>query len=243
MPLIIGVTGSIATGKSHLCTYLVEKYGVVHADADKVVHRMYDPGRPAFDRIVNAFGRDVVADDGYIDRKALGAKVFGDKDKMLQLRDAIGDIPAELFDLVAHWRDTLADGQVAVLEAVNLIEGEYMRRIDLAWLTAAENETAIARLRSRNGFSQEEAAQRLASARKWQDRAPAVDHVFHNDSTLEAFESEIDEAFPRALARHQAGTLPASVWWDWRESQPPPPDRELPPDERTGSEDDAPDSQ
>jgi len=222
MALIIGVTGSIATGKSHLCAYLVEKYGAVHADADKVVHRMYDPGRPAFDRLVEAFGGDVVGADGFIDRKVLGGKVFGDKDKMLQLRDAIGDIPAELFDLVAEWRDSLAADQVAILEAVNLIEGEYMRRLDLAWLTAAESETAIARLMARNNFSREEADQRLASARKWEDRAPASDHVFHNDGTLDELMAEADAEMASVIEAFKAGTLPKSVWHAWREQNPPP---------------------
>ncbi|HJN91563.1 MAG TPA: dephospho-CoA kinase [Dehalococcoidia bacterium] len=236
MVLIIGVTGSIATGKSHLCTYLVERYDAVHADADKVVHRMYDPGRPAFDRLVAAFGGDIVGADGFIDRKVLGSKVFGDRDKMLQLRDAIGDIPAELFDLVATWRATLAVDQIAILEAVNLIEGEYMRRLDLAWLTAAEDETAVARLMARNNFTRDEADQRLASARKWEDRAPASDHVFHNNTTLPDFEREIEAVYARTVADHSAGELGRPRWWRWKETQPPPPDRELPPDERVGSD-------
>src|SRR3546814_6050041 len=45
MPLVLGVTGSIATGKSYLCQYMVERYGAIHADADKVVHRLYEIGR------------------------------------------------------------------------------------------------------------------------------------------------------------------------------------------------------
>ena len=73
MPLVIGVTGSIATGKSSLCTYLVERYGAIHADGDRVVHRMYDPGRPGFDRVVAAFGEGVIGADGMIDRRVLGS--------------------------------------------------------------------------------------------------------------------------------------------------------------------------
>ena len=49
MPMILGVTGSIATGKSGMCAHLVEKHGVTHGDADKIVHRMFDPGRQGFD--------------------------------------------------------------------------------------------------------------------------------------------------------------------------------------------------
>ena len=66
MPLVIGLAGSIATGKSTACETIVDM-GAVHCDADRLVHRMYDPGTPAFDRIVAIFSDEVVGDDGYID--------------------------------------------------------------------------------------------------------------------------------------------------------------------------------
>ena len=96
MPLILGIAGSIATGKSLLCDHLVTKYGAVHGDADKLVHRMYDPGKPGFDRIVAEFSDEVVGDDGNIDRKILGGMVFGKPERMGALSTAIGDIGAEM---------------------------------------------------------------------------------------------------------------------------------------------------
>ena len=71
MPLIIGITGAIAAGKSTACRLLVER-GAHHCDADRLVHRLYDPGTDAFDRIVGIFGEEIVGDDGYIDRRVLG---------------------------------------------------------------------------------------------------------------------------------------------------------------------------
>ena len=98
MPLIIGVTGSIASGKSTACK-LLESQGIIHCDADKLVHRMYDPGKPAFDRIVSEFGTEMVGADGFIDRKILGSKVFGDSNAMSRLTIAIGDIKKKLLKL------------------------------------------------------------------------------------------------------------------------------------------------
>ncbi|MDC0035805.1 dephospho-CoA kinase, partial [Chloroflexi bacterium] len=72
MPLIIGVTGAIASGKSTACKIL-ENLGATHSDADKLVHRMYDPGKPAFKRIVESFGEEVIGGDGFVDRKILGS--------------------------------------------------------------------------------------------------------------------------------------------------------------------------
>ena len=87
MPLIIGVTGSIATGKSSACA-LMASGGAEHLDADRLVHRLYDPGKPAFDRIVGIFGEEIVGADGYIDRKILGSKVFGKPEEMNKLTTA-----------------------------------------------------------------------------------------------------------------------------------------------------------
>ncbi|MBM3139018.1 MAG: dephospho-CoA kinase [Chloroflexi bacterium] len=216
MPLVLGVTGSIATGKSLLCQHLVERYAVVHADADKVVHRMYDPGKPAFDRIVAEFSREIVGPDGAIDRKILGSKVFGNRERMGALTKAIGDISGEMQRVIDEWRATLPRETVAILEAVNLMEAGYSAWCDATWLVAAEDETALPRLMQRNGFSEGEARQRLASARHWQDRAGGADHVFHNDGTLEDFLAEAGRVLDETKRAFLAGTLPPSQYEGWR---------------------------
>src|SRR5690242_530177 len=100
MGVLIGVTGSIAAGKSYLCSRLAERHGAVHIDADREVHRMYEPGTAAFDRIVGLFGAGVVGADGTIDRKAVGELVFGNPSRMQSFRAAIGDIPAHFMALL-----------------------------------------------------------------------------------------------------------------------------------------------
>ena len=113
MPLIIGVTGSIATGKSTACQLMVDQ-GAVHCDADRLVHRMYDPGTDAFDRIVAIFGDEIVGEDGYIDRRKLGAKVFGKPEEMNKLTTAIGSIVDAIKAVIDEWNDTLGADDVAV---------------------------------------------------------------------------------------------------------------------------------
>lgn len=99
-----------------------------------------------------------------------------------------------------------------MLEAVNLLENDYMRQADAAWLVVAERETAIARLAETRGLSREEAEQRLASARDWRERAPLADRVFHNDGLRAAFLAAIDAAIAETLAAHRAGALPPPRW-------------------------------
>ena len=216
MPLILGVTGSIAAGKSLLCAHLAEAHGALHVDADREVHRMYAPGTPAFERVTAAFGEEIVGADGAIDRRALGAMVFGKPERMAALRTAIGDIPAYFMALLERWRDELPADGLAVLEAVNLLENAYMTRADAAWLVVAGAETTLARLTATRALSRDEAEQRLASARDWRERAPAADRVFHNDGTREAFLAAVDEAIAKTIAAHRAGTLPPPRWREAR---------------------------
>ena len=226
MPLVIGVTGSIATGKSGLCRHLAERWGAIHADADKLVHRMFDPGRDGFDNAVKEFGEEIVGDDGFIDRKKVGAIVFGNPEAMGRWTRAIGNIAEEIEGVINGWRESLDDGQIAIMEAVNLIEAGYSGWCEQTWLVAAENTTAMQRLMARDGFNEAEAQQRLDSQRKWEDRAPASDHVFHNDGTLDALMAEADAEMERVIEQFKAGTLPKSVWHEWREHNPPPKRRE-----------------
>ena len=222
MPLVIGVTGSIATGKTGLCEHLVEKWGAIHADADKLVHRMFDPGREGFDNAVKEFGEDIIGEDGYIDRGKIGAMVFGNPDAMGRWMRAIGNIEHEIKSEIDGWRETLADDQIAIMEAVNLIEANYSGWCEQTWLVAAETDTARQRLMARNNFSVEEADQRLNAQRSADERAPASDYVFHNDGTLDELMAEADAEMQRIVDAYKVDTLEKSVWFAWREANPRP---------------------
>ena len=198
MAFVLGVTGSIASGKSVLCRHLLNFHGARHIDADRHVHTMYEPGKPAFDRIVARFGDEVVGTDGFIDRKALGDIVFGKPDLLAALRTAIGDIEGEFMRLLRELKDDSAP--IAVFEAVRLFEGPYMEICDAGWLGAAEDDRAIDRLMARNNLTREEAEQRMASATPWAERAPKADLVLHNNGSVAEFQAAIDEAVANALS-------------------------------------------
>ena len=218
MPLIIGVTGSIATGKSTACQLMADA-GAVHCDADRLVHRMYDPGTDAFDRIVAIFGQEIVGEDGYIDRRKLGAKVFGKPDEMAKLTTAIGSIVDAIKVVIDDWNASLGPNDVAVLEAVNLVEAGYGRWCDQTWLFACDDDIARQRLAARNQYTPEEVEQRLASQRSWKDREPASDLVIFNNGSEESFKSEVRNHFTQTRHLWQNGELQPSrypAWWQSR---------------------------
>lgn len=217
MPLIIGLAGSIASGKSTAAQILVER-GAIHCDADKLVHRLYDPGTPGFDRVVAAFGRDVVGPDGFIDRKKLGAKVFGKPDQMAKLTRAMGSITETIYSQIQAWRDELGPDEVAVLEAVNLMEPGYAAKCDQTWLIGVSEDVALRRLISARGLTEAEARQRLASQRPFAARAGGADWTYINDGSLEQLRDAINAELDRVLSLHRRGELPASRFHAWYEA-------------------------
>ncbi|HEY7268355.1 MAG TPA: dephospho-CoA kinase [Dehalococcoidia bacterium] len=218
MPLVIGLTGSIASGKSTVARTMVE-LGAVHCDADPLVHRMYDPGKPAFPRIVAIFGEDVVGTDGFIDRRKLGAKTFGKPEEMGKLTRAIGDIGGEVHGVIDKWRAELPADGVAVMEAVNLIEAGYSGWCECTWLVTTDRQKAIDRVMARNQFSIEESTQRVDGQRPWELRAPASDHIYHNDGTLEELVEEVRRVYKETYDLWKAGRLPQRKFDAWNEQR------------------------
>ena len=218
MPLIIGITGSIATGKSTACA-VISGLGSVHCDADRLVHRMYDPGTAAFDRIVGIFGEEIVGEDGCIDRRILGAKVFGKPAEMNKLTTAIGSIADGVKRVVDEWNETLGPDDVALLEAVNLVEAGYGRWCSQTWLFACDRDIARKRLAERNQFSVEEIEQRLASQRPWEDRAQAADLVIFNNGSEDEFLAEIASHFDELVRRWRSGDMEPTRYLEWWERQ------------------------
>ena len=214
-PLIIGLAGTIAAGKSTVGQLLVDR-GAHHCDADKLVHRLYDPGTPGFDRVVEAFGREVVGPDGYVDRKILGAKVFGKPEEMNKLTRAMGSITEAIKGEIDRWRAELGPDQICVMEAVNLMEPGYARWCDQTWLIGVDNDIARERLLATRGMSEEEANQRLASMIPLEIRAPGADWVYKNNGTMDELRAAVNAELDRLLSVREAGdTLESKfpAWW------------------------------
>lgn len=215
MALIIGLAGSIAAGKSTV-GQLLEERGALHCDGDKLVHTLYAPGTPGFDRVVAAFGRDVIGPDGLVDRKVLGAKVFGKPEEMNRLTTAIGSISEAIKGVIDHWRATLPAEGLAVLEAVNLMEPGYGIWCDQVWLIGVDDPVAKQRLVETRAMSEAEATQRLASMVPLAMREPGADWTYRNNGTREALAAAVDAELGRICGLHAASALPPSrfePWW------------------------------
>jgi phosphopantetheine adenylyltransferase/dephospho-CoA kinase len=189
----IGLTGGIASGKSTVTAALAD-LGAAVVDADKLGHRAYEPGAAAYNQVVAAFGDEIVAADGTINRAALGAKVFGAPAEMTKLTDIVWPAIAGL--VVAELDAARAAGApVAVVEAAVLFEAGWDHLFDEVWVISAPPDVARRRLMDRNGFSAEEAGKRIASQLGNAEREAGAGVVIRTDCSLDEVRGRVDAAW------------------------------------------------
>jgi dephospho-CoA kinase len=149
--------------------------------------------------VVQAFGADIVAADGSIDRKALGAKVFGDAAERRRLEGIVWPWMRGVMEerLAALRRDVVP---VVVLEAAVLIEAQWMPLVDRVWLVTVPPALARERIVSRNGLTPEQADQRIAAQLTNDERARHADTIIENSGSLEELRARVIEEWRRLTA-------------------------------------------
>jgi dephospho-CoA kinase len=197
--IVIGLTGGIASGKSVVSAMLAE-HGALVIDADKVGHEAYAPGSGCYEAVVEAFGRDIVAPDGQIDRKALGGKVFGDPAQRKRLEGIVWPWMRETMD--RRLAAIRAEGTpVVVLEAAVLIEADWVPITDQVWVVTVEPEVARQRIMERNGLTAEQADARINAQLSNAERVARAKVVIDNSGTLDELRERVDEAWAGLGAR------------------------------------------
>ena len=196
--IIIGITGSIATGKSTYINKLIKEFSPEYCDADKLVHTLYEPGKPAYDRIIDIFGNEIIDyKTQYIDRKKLGAIVFKDKALMKKLTDAIGNIGIEVKNVVDGWIKNKKC--VGIVEAVNLIEANYIEWCDHVWLFKVDDNIALNRLIKRNNLSTSEAKKRIDSQTSWEKRSEFSNLIVDTNDEIENVYNKLKENYIKII--------------------------------------------
>lgn len=200
---LVGLTGGIASGKSTVAERFVRK-GAELIDADVIAREVTEPGTEAHHEIVEHFGRGVLDEDGFIDRRTLGAIVFSDSSKRALLNELthpriLAEIADQLELLVAF------DGCV-VLDVPLLVETDVGRGYDAIVVVAARERTQIERLMKYRDLSAFEAQQRVAAQAPLEAKLTRATHVLWNDGSLADLRERADEiadqlcAFARAKA-------------------------------------------
>jgi dephospho-CoA kinase len=159
--LRLGLTGGIASGKTAVAAMLRDM-GFAVLDADSLAHTLIEPGQPAYDEVVGAFGRSILDNGKRVDRAKLAAIVFAEPAKLARLNAIVHPrVETVIHQQFAEWsRNGKRD--VAFVEAALLIEAGYHKNLDGLVVTWCRPEQQLERLRAR-GFSDEDARRRIAA--------------------------------------------------------------------------------
>ena len=198
MPRIIGITGNIACGKTAVGHMLLELGAERYIDADAVVHTLYLSGQPIAVKVAETFGPAVIAADGSVDRKALGAIVFQDAEAMRRLEAIVH--PAVSVALANELASVSASG-IAIIDAVKLLEGGSGAFCQSKWLVICPEEQEFARLLARNHLSEEEAWARIRAQPPIANKLALVDEIIDNGGALEETHRQVVAAFERFCRR------------------------------------------
>lgn len=203
LPYRVGITGSIASGKSTVARRLKDR-GIPVIDLDKVGHEVLRRRHEAFEPVVEAFGEDILGDDGEIDRKKLGAVVFADP----RARERLNQImhPRIRAEEARRIEAMTAAGETAVAtEAALLIETGQKKRFDFFVVVGCAPEIQIARLMKRDHCTADEARRRIESQLSFEEKKAHADWVIdtsgEKDSTLAETDRLVEEIRRRAAAR------------------------------------------
>lgn len=200
MAYVVGLTGGIGSGKSTVLAML-ERRGATVIDADAIVHELQRPGTDVFAAMVEAFGEEIVAPEGTLDRKKVASIVFSDPEKLKQL-NAI--VHPEVGREVLERLERAGEDGIAVIDIPLLTENTRAERglqkiivVDVSPQTQVER--AVAR-----GSVAEDVRARMASQATREQRLALADHVLDNEGSVEALEKQVDELWQTLLLESRA---------------------------------------
>jgi dephospho-CoA kinase len=199
--LLVGLTGGIGAGKSTVTGMLAER-GAVILDADAFAREAVRSGTEGFRRVVERFGKGIVAPDGELDRSKLAAIVFNDPQALSDL-EAI--VHPEVRRMIADGITANLDGDgVVVLVNPLLIEMGTHRDCDVVVVVSVSPQTQVERSVAR-GMTEEDVRARLAAQLPLEDRARQADVLIDNEGTLEELSSQVGHLWGRLATRASAG--------------------------------------
>ena len=192
----ICLTGGLASGKSTASRFLEGK-GAYLIDADKLGHQVYDTGTQGYRKVIDTFGEDIVDDENHIDRKKLGAIVFGNPKELARLTAIVWPEIRRLALLEITGFEAMDPDGVVVLEAAVLFEAGWDDIGDEVWVVIVDREVAIERAMARDGVTREAVELRLNTQLSNEERISRSTVVIDNNGEPEAMTEQLEQAWER----------------------------------------------
>jgi len=198
---VVGLTGGIGSGKSTVSGFLKE-LGAVVIDADRVGHEVFKLDTEAWQEVVAAFGKEILAPDGEIDRRKLGKIVFDDYEALARLNQIMHPrIYALVKALIEEYRQQGV--RVVVIEAPVLLEAgrpSLVDEVDEVWVTVAPESTVLKRLEKKVGLSELESMARIRSQLPPEEKIKKADVVIDTDCSLDELKSRVKKLWQKLSA-------------------------------------------
>lgn len=189
---VIGITGNIATGKS-LVRNMLQHLGAYTIDADGLAHQVMAPNAPAYQPVIDWFGKWILSADGRVDRGRLGAVVFSHPEALKQLESITHPVIGRAIDTLI----SRAPQKVIVVEAIKLLEGQLGSGVDAIWVVDAPLEAQMQRLMKTRGLSEAEARKRIMIQNPQAEKLRAASVVIKNSGTPNETWAQVQAAWAK----------------------------------------------
>ena len=186
--ILVGLTGGIGSGKSTVAE-LLRGRGAIIIDADAITREVQEPGSPVLEELANAFGANVLASDGSLDRAAVAGIVFGDPEALKKLNAIVHPAVGRVMNArILEQRET---GNVVILD-IPLLTENPREGLQGRIVVDVPVETQVSRLVAHRGFAEEDARARIARQASRDDRLATADFVVDNSGTPDRLTEQID---------------------------------------------------
>ena len=185
--MLIGITGQIGAGKTEAAK-IFEEYGAYVISADEIGREVVEKNPDVLDRLVKAFGNQILTPKGKLRRKYLARLAFADENKKKKLNEIVH--PALLKELARQTKAAVKKHDVVVIDAALLLDWGWDKNVDLTIVVHATDKIKIARL-IKKGYEADEARMRLRSQLKLKDIRPRADIIIYNNKSLNCLELRI----------------------------------------------------
>jgi dephospho-CoA kinase len=197
--LRVGLTGGIGCGKSVVAS-MMRELGCYVLEADRMAHRLIEPGQPAYDDVVLEFGREILDAEGSIVRARLADIVFADPARLARLNAIVHPRVLEQLDVELGWLAQSDPQGVAVVEAALLIESGYHHSLDrliVVWCTPEQQVARLTDAGSGRGMTPDQARARIAAQLGLQEKRKLADDEIDCSGTMEHTLSQVAELVDR----------------------------------------------
>jgi len=189
---VIGLTGGIGSGKSTV-SGLLRKQGAIIIDADIIAREVVEKGKDAYNEIIDAFGLNILDDQGNIDRAKLGSIVFNDKKKLDLLSEITHKhVIKEIINELEQIKKSSFDG-IVVIDAPIPVKHGFLDVSDEVWVVHSNEEIRIKRIMERNNLDRKQAEIRIKSQMSEKEYLELADKVIVNEGSINNLEQKIND--------------------------------------------------